>query len=75
MRCALCALLLRQAQQPKTVSRIGYLGLIESRVVDEAFRRGLREQGYVEGQNFPSSTGMGKGESNVLRILQPSWLG
>ena len=54
---ALCAVLFAlcfsaQAQQPKTVPRIGYLGLIESRVVDEAFRRGLREQGYVEGQNI-----------------------
>src|SRR5262245_26056024 len=41
-----------EAQQPKKVPRIGYLGLIESRTVDEAFRRGLREQGYVEGQNI-----------------------
>jgi putative ABC transport system substrate-binding protein len=41
-----------EAQQPKKVPRIGYLGLIASRAVDEAFRKGLREQGYIDGQNI-----------------------
>jgi putative ABC transport system substrate-binding protein len=54
---ALCAMLFAlcssaEAQQPIKIPRIGYLGLIESRTVDEAFRGGLRELGYVEGQNI-----------------------
>jgi ABC-type uncharacterized transport system substrate-binding protein len=44
-----------QAQQPKKASRIGFLSVgtaasMSTRV--EAFRRGLREQGYVEGQDI-----------------------
>jgi putative ABC transport system substrate-binding protein len=44
-----------EAQQPKKVPRIGILppGPISERVhLWDAFRRGLRELGYVEGQNF-----------------------
>jgi putative tryptophan/tyrosine transport system substrate-binding protein len=63
----LCALLFAlcfqaQAQQPKKVPRIGYLpsGPISERVhLWDAFRQGLRELSYVEGQNitlvFPSA--------------------
>ena len=45
------------AQQPAKVARIGYLvtGAHESsetRVTLDAFRQGLRERGYVEGQNI-----------------------
>jgi putative ABC transport system substrate-binding protein len=39
------------AQQPKKVSRIGYLADPSGPTV-EAFRHGLREFGYVEGQNI-----------------------
>src|SRR5262245_57903245 len=57
-----CGRLSGQAQEPARVPRIGYLGTgsRESRsplppgaapVVD-AFRQGLREHGYVEGQNL-----------------------
>jgi putative tryptophan/tyrosine transport system substrate-binding protein len=54
---ALCAILFAlslpaEAQQSKKVPRIGYLGLIEIPERDEAFRKGLRERGYVEGQNI-----------------------
>ena len=59
---ALCTLLLplcvpAEAQQPKKVPRIGYLvsvSLSSTREVGqvEAFRQGLRELGYVEGQNI-----------------------
>jgi len=52
---ALATSLASDAQQPKKVSRIGFLlasspSSTATRV--EAFRRGLRELGYVEGQNI-----------------------
>jgi putative ABC transport system substrate-binding protein len=59
-RLVLCALLWAigasaTAQPAKKVARIGYLAAV-SATADaprlEAFRRGLREQGYVEGQNI-----------------------
>jgi putative ABC transport system substrate-binding protein len=48
---------LAEAQQPKKVPRIGYLvtGSLDSpetRALLDAFRQGLREHGYVEGQNI-----------------------
>jgi putative ABC transport system substrate-binding protein len=53
MLFALC--LSAEAQQPKQVPRIGYLSVLSpssdsSRI--EAFRQGLRELGYIEGQNI-----------------------
>jgi ABC-type uncharacterized transport system substrate-binding protein len=53
----LAAPLAADAQQPAKAARIGYLapGSLESpesRVILEAFRQGLRERGYVEGQNI-----------------------
>jgi putative tryptophan/tyrosine transport system substrate-binding protein len=56
----LCALLLTldvlvDAQQPKKILRVGYLAAI-SAAADaprlEAFRQGLRDLGYIEGQNI-----------------------
>ncbi len=42
-----------QAQQAKKVPRIGYLSLGSNfRANDEAFRQGLRQLGYIEGQNI-----------------------
>src|SRR4030095_6275464 len=54
---ALCALLTAlcasaQAQPAKKVPRIGYQNAGSSGERQEAFRQGLRELGYVEGQNI-----------------------
>jgi putative ABC transport system substrate-binding protein len=40
-----------EAQQKK-IPRIGYLRFIELSQMDEGFRKGLRELGYIEGQNI-----------------------
>src|ERR1044071_10453885 len=39
------------AQQPKKIPRIGFLAETEGPNI-EAFRRGLRELGYIEGKNI-----------------------
>ena len=49
---ALCS---AEAQQPKKIPRIGFLGAISPSAASartEAFRQGLRELGYVEGKNI-----------------------
>jgi ABC-type uncharacterized transport system substrate-binding protein len=51
-----------QAQQPKKAHRIGFLSPLESPQYFTAFRQGMRELGYVEGQNvlieYRSAKGM-----------------
>ena len=50
---ALASVGLAEAQQPKKVPRIGYLGSgSRSSAVVEAFQQGLRDLGYIEGQNI-----------------------
>jgi putative tryptophan/tyrosine transport system substrate-binding protein len=48
----LCAALTADAQQPTKIPRIGYLGGASTPARIEAFRKGLRELGYVEGKNI-----------------------
>ena len=58
-----------EAQQPK-IYRVGYLSprlSIESS--EEAFRRGLRELGYVEGQNLAIEWRFAKGNNDLLPEL------
>jgi ABC-type uncharacterized transport system substrate-binding protein len=56
IRLALCAMLFAfcthaEAQQPKKIPRIGWLGSTLPGRYD-AFRQGLRDLGYIEGQNI-----------------------
>jgi len=49
------AVAIAEAQQPKKIPRLGYLTLGSSSppsVLQEAFRDGLRQLGYIEGQNI-----------------------
>src|SRR5262245_63706962 len=51
----LAAMHTTEAQQPKKIARIGFLSVGSAASMSErveAFRRGLREQGYTEGQNI-----------------------
>ena len=48
----LAVAVIAEAQQPKNVPRIGYQGAGSPDENEEAFRQGLRELGYVEGQNI-----------------------
>src|SRR5215467_16258407 len=61
-----------EAQQPKNVPRIGYLGLVEIPERDEAFRKGLREHGYVEGQNIHVEYRFAGGRAERLAELAPA---
>ena len=68
----LASFYLAQAQQPKKVPRIGYLGAnypstIPARL--EAFRQGLRELGYVEGKNIVIEWRFAEGKRNRLTEL------
>ena len=64
----LAAPLVVEAQPAKRVARIGFIGAWYSpsaaAILFEAFRRGMRELGYVEGQNLSIDTRwVGEGES------------
>src|SRR5262245_39598871 len=74
---AICVLLLAlcssaEAQQPKNVPRIGFLGVSSSSAYSgyiEAFRKGLHELSYVEGQNIAIEYRYGDGKRDRLPDL------
>ena len=67
---------LAAAQQPAKVPRIGYLGLNDpSSHLFESFRKGLREVGYIEGQNIIIEPRFAYGNNWRLKELASSWCG
>jgi len=65
-----------QAQQPKKVSRIGYLSSSDSGSESsrsELIRRALRERGYIEGQNIAIEYRYAEEGSMGIPSLWPSW--
>ena len=61
-----------EAQQPKNVPRIGFLSAASASSISarsEAFRQGLRELGYVEGQNLVIEYRYAEGKLDRLREL------
>jgi putative ABC transport system substrate-binding protein len=69
---ALAGPLAAAAQQTGKVYRVGYMGTsspsLESNLV-EAFRRGLRELGYIEGQNIVVEYRWAEGQYDRFRQL------
>ena len=76
-RLVVCALLLTlrspaDAQQQKTPVRIGYLSVLSPNTDAgrlEAFRQGMREQGYVDGQNMTIEPRYAEGKLDRLPKL------
>jgi putative tryptophan/tyrosine transport system substrate-binding protein len=61
---------LAQAQQSKKIHRIGYLSLgLGIQPGEEAFQQGLRELGYVDGQNIVIEWRFAKGKADLLPEL------
>ena len=75
--CALCVMFFAlcspaEAQQPGKISRIGYLFNTSASAAAfrvEAFRRGLRELGYVEGKNIVIDCHYSEGKPDRLHAL------
>jgi putative ABC transport system substrate-binding protein len=78
---AICAMIFAlsysaSAQQPKKVSRIGYLSSFDpasDSAGTEAILLALREVGYVEGQNIATEYRYAEGSSIDSPSLRPSW--
>ncbi len=62
----LAVAVIAQAQQAKKIPRIGFLSASRPQPQHEAFRQGLRELGYVEGQNTVIEWGFAEG--NLDRV-------
>jgi len=61
---AACGRLPWQAPAPTRIPRVGYLAFGVRSSLDEAFRRGLQDLGYVEGQNIVIVYRAAQGASN-----------
>jgi putative ABC transport system substrate-binding protein len=75
----LAAPLVAQAQQAGKVWRIGVLSSGSPSATGvgriDAFKRGLRELGYVEGRNIVIEPRWGRESTKPSRALRPSWSG
>jgi len=63
---------LAEAQQPKKLPRIGFLGAVSPSTISdrvEAFRQGLRELGYVDGKNIVIEYRWAEGKLGRLPVL------
>ncbi|HEV8311398.1 MAG TPA: ABC transporter substrate binding protein [Methylomirabilota bacterium] len=58
-----------ETQQPANISRVGFLGTFPANLRDEALRQGLREFGYVEGQNIAIERRYSEGRAEGLPDL------
>jgi putative ABC transport system substrate-binding protein len=65
----LISLNLADAQQAKKIHRIGFLTKGNGFSYKEAFRQGLREFGYIEGQNISFECRYAKGKNDLLPSL------
>ena len=73
-----CPLGVRAQPQAGKVPRIGYLGVTspsDRPSLLDAFRQGLRELGWVEGQNIVIDYRFAEGRVGRLPDLRPSWSG
>ena len=58
-----------QAQQPGKIPTIGYLGNTARSPYSEAFRQGLRDLGYIEGQNIAIEYRYAEGKPGLITAL------
>jgi putative tryptophan/tyrosine transport system substrate-binding protein len=65
----LAAPLAAQAQQAGKVYRLGVLTLVSAATYEEAFLQGLKERGYIEGQNVEIEWRRAEGKSERLSEL------
>jgi len=80
-RRAFCSMLLAlpfpaRAQQPKKISRIGYLSAgntARESARGEAIRLALRERGHIEGQNIAIEYRYAEGSAIGSLSLPPNW--
>ncbi len=71
----LAVAVIAEAQQPKKIPRIGFLGALSPSSISariEAFRQGLRELGYVEGKNLVIEYRWAEGKFDRAPRSQPN---
>src|SRR4030095_6893000 len=73
--CSMILPLAAVAQQPATLPRIGVLWPISDGAELEAFRQGLHELGYVEGQNIVLEYRYARGKDELLPALAAELVG
>ena len=65
-----------EAQQEKNVPRIGFLRVAAApKNYIDAFRAGLRDAGYVEGQNYTLEFKWAEGKADQLAASPTNWYG